>query len=119
MRKLHKPKGRKVKMVIKERLNPRVGVYGGSPVQVDPPPPSCIAGMINRAQEHNEALARLVDRTRTIGDRMFGGQPRDSSKDPKDTGGPTNALGVLETQLMVGENLACILLGEIQRLEVL
>lgn len=97
----------------------------GGPVeaQVDPPQPSCIAGMINRAQEHNEALNRLIDRTRTIGDRMFGGQPRDSSKEPKDTGkdtgGPTNSLGVLEAQLMAGESLACVLLGEIQRLEIL
>jgi hypothetical protein len=70
---------------------------------------SCIASMINRAQEHNQALARLIERTQTIGDRLFGGQPQ-NTKDGKDGVGPSNSLGVLETQLMIGEQLACRLL---------
>lgn len=123
MRQLRKPK-RKMKM---ERTNQtRLGSAtmgltsqrSPSTVQKSPEVVSCIGSMINRAQEHNEALRRLVDRTRDIGDRMFGGMPQDG-KNGAEAGGPSNALGMLETQLIIGEQIACTLLSEIQRLEVL
>lgn len=95
----------------------RPGISSG-PVEAMPQQISCISGMINRAQEHNEALSRLIERTRTVADRVFGEQPN-TPKESKDSGGPANSLGVLEYQLMVGEQLACVLLSEIQRLEIL
>lgn len=81
------------------------------------PPVSCISQLINRAQEHNEALGRLIQHTQTTADRMFGCRPESKSDSLK--GYPSGALRALEYHLMMAEQLATILLGEIQRLEVL
>lgn len=88
-----------------------------SPVDAIPVVQSCISSLINRAQEHNEALGRLIQRTQTTADRMFGGRPESKSDSLK--GDSSSALGALEYHLMMAEQLATILLGEIQRLEVL
>lgn len=126
MRKLRKPKKGKAKVSYQTDKTSASMVLGGQQREAQemgmavnraPETVSYIASMINRSQEHNQSLSRLIERTRSIGDRMFGGTSE--SKTENDKGGPTNALGVLETQLMIGEQLACILLGEIQRLEVL
>lgn len=82
-----------------------------------PIPISCIDSLIGRAQEHNEMLYRLISRTKTVADRMFGGQPEE--KDGSGQAGPSNMLGVLETALMTSEILATKLLEQISRLEVL
>lgn len=73
--------------------------------------------LIGRSSEHNEMLSRLIDRTRSIGDRMFGGNAE--KEFGKDGGGPSNALGALESNIAIGEELATRLLEQISRLEVL
>lgn len=80
-------------------------------------PISCIDSFIGRAQEHNDMLRRLIERTKTVADRMLGGQPEE--KDGSGQSGPINLLGVLETALMTSEILATKLLEQISRLEVL
>lgn len=82
-----------------------------------PAPISFIDSFIGRAQEHNDMLRRLIERTKVVGDRMFGGQPEE--KDGSGQSGPINLLGVLETALMTSEILATKLLEQISRLEVL
>jgi len=86
-------------------------------VESNPPTVGCIDGFIGRTQEHNQMLARLIERTQAVGDRMFGGRPEE--KDGADQAGPSNMLGILETALMTSEQLATRLLEQISRLEVL
>jgi hypothetical protein len=126
VRKLRKIKRGKAKVINIRNSNPSMlgvaqqatGLMSTKAMDTQQPPtPSCISQLINRAQEHNEALGRLIQRAQTTADRMFGGRPESKSDSLK--GDPSSALGALEYHLMMSEQLATILLSEIQRLEVL